>query len=142
MRRNREVYFETYKFHGRLPNTLPINNDIIYLDDRIKALEEARAYNSSNEIDLPATYELILEGIQNNLPRKIHHQYVLDIANQRKPKLKLVSDELAKEPYYTWKDVLVERTKRALQEESNRESNKEHSSKRLGRWENSSPSTK
>jgi|SRR3989344_7136312 len=134
------AYFETYKFYGRLPYAAPVNNDLTYLDDRIKGLEAARAYNSLKKVDLPETYELILQGTQSNLPRKIYHQYVLDIANPKKPKLKLVSDELAESPYYTWKDVLAERTKRTLQEESNRKSNKEHLSKRRRRWGNSDPS--
>ncbi len=136
MIRNGAAYFETYKFHGRLPYALPANNDLIYLDDCIKALEAARAYDSSHTIDLFATYELILQGTQNNLPRKIYHQYVLNITNPKKPKLKLVHDKLADKPYYTWQDVLTERTRRSLKEESINKSNKEHSHKRGRRWGN------
>ena len=87
-------------------------------------------------IDLPQTYELVLQGVQEqNLPRKIHHQYVLDISSPEKPRLKLVPDELASKPYYTWNNVFAERTRRSLEEESN----KENSHKRRRRWGNSNP---
>src|SRR3989338_5437179 len=136
MRRNVVFYTEPYPVHCKLPYVPSVNNDLVYLDERVRALEEARAYDRSRMIDLPQTYELILQGVQEqHLPRKINHQYVIDISNSEKPRLKLVHNDLACEPYYTWDDVLAERTRRSALSASEKKIPREL----RRRWGNSNP---
>lgn len=102
-----------WKYLGPVvPVVAQSDEDARYFDERVRAAQQARVYDVDKKIDWSDTYELILQGAREHLRRKPDHEYVLDIKKLERPKLKLVPGKYATLPYYTWADVLANKTRK------------------------------
>ena len=124
--RNGRAYVEPFPWHG--PSIGPVittNEDVRYLDERIYAAESTRIRDASGNLDLPHTYQAILENAQLRLPLKRQHSYILNIRVPERPRIKLVSDEQMRGlDEYRWEDVLALRKKEETESQERKKKRK------------------